>query len=184
MHVIQKNGFTLPEMLVVLSIVGVMLCAGLPSFLSYLQHQQLVTATNAFLSALNLARSEAIQRNRRVDVAPRDGKSWENGWIVFINKTGDSNTQFDAGDQLIYSHDKLASGLTITTTLRDKSSPYIAYNGSGRTRSNSSDQMPQLGSWQFSLNGHGRLVRVGLLGRPRICNPAQETNCSLRTQSP
>lgn len=173
----RPAGFTLPELLVVLAVVGVLLAAGVPGLRGYTRNQQLANAANAFLGALNLARSEAIRRGSRVDLAPRDGNRWENGWVVFANKPGDANLQFDAGDELIYSHDSLPAGLSMATTLSDKSAPYIAYNGNGRTRNNISDRAPQWGSWQFSLNGRTRLVRLGILGRARICNPADDRSC-------
>jgi len=175
---IRPAGFTLPELLIVLAIAGVLLAAGMPSLRTYTQNQQLATTANAFLGALNLARSEAIRRGSRVDLAPRDGVTWENGWVVFANKPGDGNLQFDAGDELIYSHEKLPPGLMMATTLSDRSAPYIAYNGNGRTRNNISDRAPQWGSWQFSLDGRSRLVRLGILGRARICNPAEDRSCT------
>ncbi len=176
-HNMHRAGFTLPELLIVLGIVGILLAAGVPGFRAYLQTQQLVTASSQFLFALNLARSEAIQRGARVDLGPRDGLHWEKGWVVFVNKTGDSRPQFDAGDALIYSHDDLATGLQVATTLSDKSYPYIAYNGNGRPRNNASALTPQWGSWQFSLNGKERVVRVTLAGRARLCNPADDASC-------
>jgi len=175
---IRPAGFTLPELLIVLAIAGVLLAAGMPGLRTYTQNQQLATTANAFLGALNLARSEAIRRGSRVDLAPRDGVTWENGWVVFANKPGDGNLQFDAGDELIYSHEKLPPGLMMATTLSDRSAPYIAYNGNGRTRNNISDRAPQWGSWQFSLDGRSRLVRLGILGRARICNPAEDRSCT------
>ncbi|ASU37743.1 hypothetical protein hmeg3_05155 [Herbaspirillum sp. meg3] len=176
-------GFTLPELLIVLCIIGILLAAGVPSFRAYLQTQQVITASSQFLFALNLARSEAIQRGARVDLAPRDGLRWENGWVVFLNKNGDGRPQFDAGDELIYSYDDRIPGLQVATTLSDKSYPYIAYNGNGRPRSNLSVLTSQWGSWQFSLNGKERVVRVTLAGRARLCNPADDASCRFRGAS-
>jgi len=170
-------GFTLPELLIVLCIIGILLAAGVPSFRAYLQTQQLITASSQFLFALNLARSEAIQRGARVDLTPRDGLRWEKGWMVFLNKNGDNQPQFDTGDELIYSYDDHVPGLQVATTLSDKSYPYIAYNGNGRPRSNLNALTPQWGSWQFSLNGKERVVRVTLAGRARLCNPTDDASC-------
>lgn len=173
----RHAGFTLPELLIVLAIIGILLAAGMPSFRSYLQAQQVATAAQQFLFALNLARSEAIQRSARVDVAPRDGLQWENGWVVFIKQDNNVSPKFSAGDQLIYSYDALPPGLRVATTLSNKTSAHIAYNGNGRTRTHLSAMTPQWGSWKFSLNGMERLVRLPLAGRARICNPADDASC-------
>lgn len=171
----RDTGFTLPELLIVFSIAAILLAAGVPSFRTYLYRQQVATAANHFLSALNLARSEAIRRASRVDVAPRDGRRWENGWVVFIRHG--QQPQFGPGDELLHSYDGLAQELQISTTLSDKSYPYIAYNGNGRTRTNLSARASQWGSWRFSLHGQERIVRVTLAGRARLCNPAEDTSC-------
>ncbi|MFL9881352.1 GspH/FimT family pseudopilin [Herbaspirillum rhizosphaerae] len=176
-HSLHSAGFTLPELLIVLCIIGILLAAGVPSFRTYLQTQQVITASSQFMFALNLARSEAIQRGARVDLGPRDGLHWENGWVVFVNKPRDSQPQFDTGDELIYSYDDRIPGLQVATTLSDKSYPYIAYNGNGRPRSNLNALTPQWGSWQFSLNSKERVVRITLAGRARLCNPADDASC-------
>lgn len=179
----RSAGFTLPELLIVLAIVGVLLAAGVPSFRAYLQELQLATASNRFLLVLKLARSEAIQRGGRVDVAPRDGRDWAKGWVVFVNQD-DSRPQFDAGDQLLYSDDDLPAGLQVATTLSDKSYPYIAYNGNGRPRNNRSALTAQWGSWQFALDGKQRIVRITLSGRARLCNPDDDVSCRFTGGAP
>lgn len=176
-HMPRADGFTLPELLVVLSIVAILLAAGLPRFHTYLQTQQVVTAAGQFLFALNLARSEAMQRGIRVDLVPRDGNNWDSGWKVFVNASGDIKPSFDNGATLIYSHEQAVENLRIIAKLSDKSSAYIAYNSNGRTRTNAGPLTRQWGSLKFSLNGHSRLIRINLAGRARLCNPDDDTSC-------
>lgn len=173
----HDGGFTLTELLLVLSIVGLLLSSGLPSFRSYLQAQQLVSTANQFLFALNLARSEAMRRGSRVDLAARDGRNWQSGWIVFTRSQGGSNQHFTSSDELIHGNAGLPAGLQVSARLSDRSAAYIAYNASGRTRTHASALARQWGSWQFSLGSHTRLLRITLAGRARLCNPADDHSC-------
>jgi type IV fimbrial biogenesis protein FimT len=176
---VGARGFTLIELLLVLSIVALLLSAGLPSFRQYLQAQQVITVADQFLFALRLARSEAMQRSSRVDMAPHDGNHWENGWHVFVKRPGDSSLQYAAGDQVIHSHTPDLPALRIVARLSDRSGAYIAYNGNGRTRTNAGALARQWGSWQFSVAGHVRLIRINLAGRARLCNPDNDSSCQL-----
>jgi type IV fimbrial biogenesis protein FimT len=171
------RGFTLIELLVVLSIIALVLSAGLPSFRQYLQAQQVITSADQFMFALKLARSEAMQRGSRVDLAPLDGTHWERGWHVFVKQPGDSSLQYAAGDQVLHSHTPGLPALRIVTRLSDRSAAYIAYNGNGRARSNASALSRQWGSWQFSVADQVRLIRITLAGRVRLCNPDNDNSC-------
>jgi type IV fimbrial biogenesis protein FimT len=173
----EAAGLTLVELLIVLSIVALLLAAGVPSFRQYLQTQQVNNATGDFLFALNLARSEAIRRGTRVDLAASDGNDWQNGWKVFVHRSGSDKYASRSDDELIHNHAPLKLPLKLLARLSDRSSPYIAYNASGRTRTNVSTLKRQWGSWQFSLNGQVRLIRLTLAGRIRVCNPATDTTC-------
>ncbi|MBB3214358.1 type IV fimbrial biogenesis protein FimT [Herbaspirillum sp. Sphag1AN] len=170
-------GLTLVELLIVLSIVALLLAAGVPSFRHYLQTQQVNNAAGDFLFALNLARSEAMRRGTRVDLAARDGNDWQSGWQVFVRQSGADKYTVGSDDELIHSHAPLKLPLKLVARLSDRSGAYIAYNASGRTRTNVSTLTRQWGSWQFSLNGQARLIRLTLAGRARMCNPATDNSC-------
>jgi len=75
------RGFTLPELLVVVTVLGVLLAAGVPQFGEFIRSQRVKTASFDLFSSLMLARSEAITRNAKVTVAPTGGV-WTNGWTV------------------------------------------------------------------------------------------------------
>lgn len=164
------NGFTLVELLIVISVLGIFVSLGAPSFRGMIQNQRITTATNDFLASIYLARSEAIRHGTRVDLVPKDaGGDWSEGWIVFIDEDG--NQRPDAGERIIFSHDAVPGGLGITANLSDSKVQYLAYVGSGRTRTNASSQVTQFGTFTFRLGNQVRKIKLNFLGRPRTCNP-------------
>ena len=91
----KHSGFTLIELMITLAIVGILLAVGVPSLKAFMQGNQLVATSNELLSALHIARSEAIKLNKRVTICESsNGTScsatgnWKNGWIVFTDALG------------------------------------------------------------------------------------------------
>jgi type IV fimbrial biogenesis protein FimT len=168
------SGYSMIELMTVLAIAAILLAIGVPSFGALIRNQKMTTTVNDFFTAVNLTRSEAIQRGTRVDLVPAgDGSDWTKGWIVLIDRNG--NQKADAGDQIIFSHGPAPKGITIKAAFTDSKAQYLAYNGSGRTRTNANSQTPQLGSWSFTLDNQARRVVINFLGRPRVCNPNIDT---------
>lgn len=82
---VKKNtGFTLLELIVVISITGVLVALAVPSFKDTMRNTRLTTSTNELVTALNFARSEAIKREQQV-VLRKTGTNWENGWLIFAD---------------------------------------------------------------------------------------------------
>ncbi len=80
-------GFTLVELLVTVVVLAVVLTLGLPALQRTLERNRVTSDANRLVSALHLARSEAVKRGERVLVCPsRDGQTcggdWSAGWIV------------------------------------------------------------------------------------------------------
>lgn len=171
-----QPGFSLVELLTVLAVVAILLALGVPGFQSLLRNQRLSTSVNGFVGAIHLTRSEAIRRGARVDLAPTDSADWARGWVVFVDQNG--NQQADVGETVIARQGPAAHGMTIKSALTDSSKPYLAYNGSGRTRTNASSQTPQLGTVSFFLDGGIRRIKLNFSGRARVCNPEQDKTCT------
>lgn len=102
---LQHAGFTLVELLVVMTIAAILLAVGIPNLRSFIISNRLAAASNDFFSALNLARSEAIKRSASVTLARKSSttKNWSDGWTITAG--GVTVRESDAlGDQLtIYS---------------------------------------------------------------------------------
>ncbi len=84
-----EHGFTLIELMVTLAVAAIMMTMAVPSFTSMTKNNRLTTQTNQLVTALNLARSEAINRRATIDVIALDASNssneWGKGWKVVIN---------------------------------------------------------------------------------------------------
>lgn len=60
------SGFSIIELMVTLSVAGILLSVAVPSFTRLAVDNRLTTQSNDVVAALNLARSEAIKRNTSV----------------------------------------------------------------------------------------------------------------------
>ena len=142
------RGFTLPELLVVVTVLGILLAIGVPSFQSIIIGQRLKNASFEVYSALVLARSEAISRNAAVTITPTAG-DWTNGWTV-------------------------ASGATVIR--KQDTYPNITINGPASIAFNAMGRTTAAAAQQIGLTATGtsssalRCVSVDLSGRPRTKN--------------
>ena len=78
---IRQRGFTLIELMVVVTILIITLGLTAPSFSAFLHGQQVRSLAYDLTTDLLLARSEALKRNVNVAIA-RSGDSWSNGWTT------------------------------------------------------------------------------------------------------
>ncbi len=126
----KSSGFSLVELMIVVSIAGILLSVGLPSFQGAMLQNRLVTQVNSLVGALNVARSEAIKRNQFV-VVQKSGTAWKEGWEVFVDLN--ANGTKDAGDSVIQQYE----GITVNHINPSASyTNYIAYRPDGRSNAN------------------------------------------------
>lgn len=62
----RLRGFSLVELLVVVAVLGLVLMLGLPNIAIWLQNTQIRNSAEATMTGLQLARAEALRRNRNV----------------------------------------------------------------------------------------------------------------------
>jgi len=86
---VLNSGFTVVEFVVALVLIAIGLVLAFPSLQTLSANNQVVAASNAIVSGMNLARSSAITLGENITICPSSDAvscaedSWNGGWIVF-----------------------------------------------------------------------------------------------------
>ncbi|MDQ0569730.1 type IV fimbrial biogenesis protein FimT [Variovorax paradoxus] len=166
---ICESGFTLVELMAVLAIMAILGSLGVPAFRDLLLNQRLAAASGGFVAALNLARSEAIQRSQKVHVVALEGRDWSTGWAVRIGP--------DNALQTLRKFERLPSGVSIDATLGDGFVHGLDYDSNGFSRRAGGSGF---GAGCLTLkaeSGRRASVVVSASGRARVCNPDVRGDC-------
>jgi len=115
-----QMGFTLIELMVTLAVAVILAKLAAPSFQQYILNQRIRNAAYDVVSALSLARSEAITRNTSVNIVQNTG-GWVNGWCV--------TTIAACGTADLVTHTAFSASVSISAT---GSPTFITYGLGGR----------------------------------------------------
>jgi type IV fimbrial biogenesis protein FimT len=152
---VSLRGFTLIELMVTIAILAITLGLAVPSFQEFVARNRLAAATNELVSALALARSEAVKRAARVTVASAD---WTAGWQVFV----DTGTVGDAADDTVLRVQQSTSNAAPSVTPDDNFADYISYLPSGVSQGNGGASN---GSFEVCKAGVSRVISISTTGR-------------------
>lgn len=109
-HRKPDNGFTLIELIVALTIAGILIALAAPAMQTFIQDQRLTNQANEFITDLNIARSEAVKRGSSNIVICKQGgtaaspscstsATWSAGRVVFVDT--DSDGVIDSNETIL-----------------------------------------------------------------------------------
>lgn len=94
------HGVTLVELLVAISIAGILLTAAMPAMHELVRTSRLDMSTRQLHGHIQLARTAAVQFRQVATLCPRDGRTgstgtscgrdWTRGYVVFLDADGDA----------------------------------------------------------------------------------------------
>lgn len=152
----SQYGFSLTEMMVAISILGILAAVALPSFNDVTLGSKLRAYANNLVASARLARGEAVKQNTAMTLCvSADGAScaaggWEQGWIIL------------SGTTVVYRQPATAAGYKITETA-GLSSLTFQPTGIGATQATLTvcRATPSVGSQE-------RVVTISVTGRPSV----------------
>lgn len=142
------TGFTLVELIITLTIAGVLLALAVPAMQTFILDQRLTTQANDFVADLNLARSEAVRRATNVTVCKQGGTAtspscstsaaWSAGRIVYVDT--DSDSTLDSSETVLRVRESL-DGTSNTLNAIPSSTNSIVFAGTGLTTLSSGSEV-------------------------------------------
>lgn len=168
----ERRGFTLVELLVVLAVGSILLAIAVPGYGFLVNANRLAAVTNDLVGAIQLARSEAIKRGMRVTVCKTSNAGailpacdaaadWHEGWLVFVD--GGTRGVVDAADPLLWVQAQAHHSVRITPGVTYSS--FISYlpNGGSQGSGGLSN-----GKIEICSAGLRRDIVINNAGRPRL----------------
>jgi len=148
----QSAGFTLIELMIVITITAILTALAVPSFSVTLDNQRISGAAEAVLSDLRWARAEAIKRNKKVRVTFTSGSNWEYTIDTYPLATSDGVLP------------KKVDGSDFPSTELPAAFGSLLYTTFDPVRGTANNGTATIESDHYSAD-----VIVSLLGRVRIC---------------
>jgi type IV fimbrial biogenesis protein FimT len=144
-----QRGFTLIELMIVLTVAGILASMAFPSFKYLAATSRTKNASSDLFLSLLRARSEAVKLNRTITLA-RTGAGWEEGWEI---RDPDNTVLFEQGP---------LKGVSFKTDPSNLAT--IAYARSGRIQGTAP---------VFQITGKGwdnvhRCIQADTSGRPYV----------------
>jgi len=128
-----QTGFTLLELMLVVTIAGILLGIGIPAMGNIIRNARITGAANDVMAGLHFTRSEAIKRRTPVTLctsaAPLaanpvcTASAFLTGWIAFVDVN--QNGQRDAGDTVLLQREPIPNTIIARATTNPMRVTYL-----------------------------------------------------------
>jgi type IV fimbrial biogenesis protein FimT len=166
---VLTRGFTLLELVVAVTIAGMLLMLGMPSFTTFLRNSEVRSTAESISNGLRAARSEATRLNRQVSftLAPGTDASWA---INIFNPVAGTLIQ-----PPLQQYSRFEVGKSAQVTRLPSAAVSVTFNGLGRIISPSPIATPNLQQIDVNsiVNGEARTLRIYAddVHGIRMCDP-------------
>lgn len=176
---IKNAGLATLEMIITLCIVGILIAAVTPSFAHLLEGYRLKAATELLYSNLQLAKTEAIKRNKRVRLSFQTSNAGAT-WCYGIKEQLTCDCNVDSGPSACHLDDvpKMVRSTEFPNihlaTAISSGSHHFTFEGIRSTTASTFGRA----TFTSTVEGLETQVIVNRLARVRLCSPVGNTNVS------
>ena len=174
-------GFTLIELMIVVSIIGLTASLAFPSFRVWIENTRIRNSAESILTGLQVARAEAVKRNADVQLTLNGGADWTVGCV---NVVGDGTQDTDCPAVIQSRSTSEDKSDKVVVTASDEG-PYV-FNSLGRVR-----PIPAAGNFiQIEVDmdtsvmsaddSRDLRINIGVGGDTKMCDPAVTSDDDLR----
>jgi len=177
----KTKGFTILELVIIVSILALTAAFAAPGMMSIIADNRLSSNVNDYIAALQFAKTEAAARISPVTICKANanldgcnaGGDWQQGWIVFndINEDGIKG----GGEQILLVHEALDQRITFRGTAQVKD--FITYQATGMTSVTSAQVLIMCDDRGFVDTSRGVLVTVTGRGSAMKASDTGQTTC-------
>lgn len=187
MSVQPQHGFTLIELVIALLITAILVTVGIPSYQNIISGNRATAIANELLSAMSLARGEAIKRGMSVSVCSSNKEvldwgscaastNWARGYFVFADINGDGVFADDGDANLceVDGNNALTEDCLIRVWDAHKGNPTINGGASTSVTFTSAGNAASIASFLIELPncadnvGQKKTLTVELVGRASV----------------
>jgi type IV fimbrial biogenesis protein FimT len=187
---IRHRGMSLIELLVAMTVLGMTLLVGLPSFSQAIRNSQIRATGEALLTGLAKARNEALRRNSRVRFSLVDTPEGNTcalsrtsgSWIVSLQDPN-ANCQQPVSEtvapMILSRWNQREASLNVTVSVMNATcaetadTKQVVFDGFGRVNATAADPIRCIVLNHNSGSGNRALrITVSAAGAARMCDPA------------
>jgi type IV fimbrial biogenesis protein FimT len=162
--VTHSKGFTLLELMMVITILGITLGLAAPGLGAMISNNRISGGINDFVAAQQFAKAEAASRLNPATMCKRNvagsdcvaGGDWSAGWIVFSDNNG--NAAVDAGETVLLRHEALNDRITFGGTAGVAA--FVTYQPSGTSSITNTEVLIICDDRGFDKSAKGVLVTI------------------------
>lgn len=117
----NQLGMTLFDLIIAVLVLGILMSIAVPNMRTWSLNSASTGAADSFVTALSLARTEAVKRRSLVVVCPNAtppldgcGSNWSNGWQVVVDNAATENSATVTAGDVIRIWEKAPTGLNIS----------------------------------------------------------------------
>lgn len=167
---IRSFGFTLIELIITLTIVGVLAALATPGMTTFIKNQRITNQANDLVADLSFAKSEAIKRGGGVGIcaavagggACAGTADYTNGRLIFADV--DNSGTFTAGDQILRERPRLEGTPNALMALGGNINP-IVFAARGVVAAGAPTNFVVCDDRGLAV---GRHIQFGTTGQPRM----------------